>query len=114
MTIVTIFNPLTDPFPTFDTLAQYGEKIIIINESSVNILITFGNGGTSIVPANDRRMYEFIDQMGIGYGSVTWGIESNTNLSNTFNQVIVENYLESETVPEVYPAPLIRSILGVN
>lgn len=110
MYIATIFDPTSSTAPSFNTFTYSGCKVLIINESVLNITITwFGN--STYVPANDRR---FLDFTNVPSGVVNWSITSNTGLQNTFNRIVIEIYQPDEDIIEVYPSPLLRSVLGIQ
>lgn len=110
MYIAADFDPTSSTAPNFNTFTYSGCKVLIINESVVNIKLTwFGN--SSYVPANDRRFFDFTN---VPSGVVQWSIDSNTGLTNVFNKVVVEIYQPDEETIEVYPSPLLRSVLGIQ
>lgn len=109
MNIIKIFDPTTPTVNNpFDYTVQDGGNLVVINESSSNMIFTFGNGATTYIPANDRRAYELHGQMAQPHTRVTWSVESTLPNVNTVNKVVVETYDVGEKMPEVYPAPLFR------
>lgn len=112
MNIDTIFDPTTSPIgsqTSFVAQTKNGGFIIVMNMSNVNLQLTFGNGKTTYVPANDRRKYEFNKQMAQPYFTVTVTLLSTINVPQSVNRVIVESYQPGEYSVEMYPAMFIRS-----
>lgn len=108
MQVVQIFNPNLGMTGTFTASTQVGSKMLIINESNVNLSLTFPNGATSYVPANDRRLYCLTGAMAQPHSVYTWTSQSFLTNANSINQVVVETYDPGEALNESYPSPLIR------
>lgn len=115
MDIVTTFNPILKPNGSFDMTVKNGGTLLVINESSANLILSFGNGSTTYVPANDRRMYTISGQMAQPHTNVTWSQQSTLPNQNITNQTVVEVYQPGEDVNETYPSPLVRntSVAGI-
>jgi hypothetical protein len=109
MNIISTFNPFTSLNTSFDMTVQQGGHLLVINESSANLVLMFGNGGNTYAPANDRRLYCINGQMAQPHTVVSWVIQSQLPNMNIVNQVLIEIYQPGENVPEVYPAPLVRN-----
>jgi len=109
MQIVSQFNPIAATSGQFDMTVQRGGHVMIANESSANLIITFGNGAQSYVPANDKRLYCVSGQMAQPHTTIKWIQQSKLPQANTINQTTVEAYQPGENVPETYPSPLIRN-----
>lgn len=109
MQLVSQFNPIAVTSGQFDMTVQRGGHIMIANESSANLIITFGNGAQSYVPANDKRLYCVSGQMAQPHTVVKWVQQSTLPQANTVNQTVIEAYQPGENVPETYPSPLIRN-----
>lgn len=107
MDIATIFNPAASLSGTFNAnFPQGAGKMLLINESQVNVSITW-DSNKSYVPAGDRRFYCIHSSTTV----VSWSQQSvlpGSN-SNTPSQIVVETYAPGEQIVETYPAPLVRS-----
>lgn len=106
MQIVTFFNPTSQPSGTF-TFAQSSAngKMVVYNESSVGIQLSFQNGYSSYVPAWVAQIYcgDF------GGSLVSW---TQLNILNSAGSplalVVVEAYDSTEQVLNMYPFGLPR------
>ena len=113
MNILTIFSPtltvgVTGSFPI---VAQPGANLIVINESPANIIMTLPSGDTFYSPAYDKRRLQFVGHMAQQNGQVNWVVQSiPLPLTLTANQIVIEEFLPGECIPEVYPSPLIRQL----
>lgn len=94
--------------PTFSTALQNGGACILINESSCNLIIIWGNGDKTYVPANDRRRYDFSQSFQQPNPNIIMQIDSVIGNYNSNNKFVVETYDPGEPVPETYPASLYR------
>lgn len=109
MNLTQSFNPVTTTSGSFNVVVQDGGHAVVINESSANIIIKFGNLSQSYVPANDRRLYSFSGLMSQPNTVVTWQQHSLLPQTNSVNQCLIEFYDPGENVPETYPSPLVRN-----
>ncbi len=106
MNIVAEFNPATlasDMF-TVPTSSASG-KMVIWNESSISLQLTFQNGNTTYVPAWVGTIYPSPP----GNVNVTWEQHSVLVSSNPpLSMVVIELYDSGECVPERFPIGLFR------
>lgn len=111
MEIVTTFDPTVSSSGTANFVVKNGGKVLFINESYVNLKITFLNSQNFYLPANDRRLITLAGQMSqpgttINWTQLTFLAQPNVNVNN----VIIESYAPGEEVPEIYPSPLLRQL----
>ena len=106
MFVVATFDPSASTSGTFNAQFQGGVgKILVINESQVNLLLTFGNGQQAYSPAGDRRLF----CVATPSATVLWSQQSLLGgPSPSVSQVIVEAYAPTEKIIETYPSPLVR------
>lgn len=112
MELAAVFNPVTANNGTFNaTTLQTGSKMIVINKSYVDLVITFPNGDNRDVLANDRREFGFQDSSTIGNGQFKWeqqNIDYPQTVLQLQNVVRVEVYGPTESLAESYPSPITR------
>ena len=106
MQIVTTFNPTNASSGSF-TFAQSAAngKMVVYNESSIGIRLTFQNGYSSYVPAWVAQIYcgDF------GGATVTWSQEVILDsASSPLAIVVIEAYSSQEHVLNMYPFGLPR------
>lgn len=106
MQIVTIFNPAATTSGTFNVQFSNGTgKMLVINESAVNLTLQLPDGSTTYVPAGDRRLYCF----SAASSTVQWQQQSILGgQAPEVSQVIIETYQPNEKIIETYPSPLTR------
>ena len=106
MQIVSVFDPSAAAAGTFKAQASSGTyKMVVMNESNVNLIFTFANGDTTQVPAWQSRLYCRHD----GNSDVKWAQQTVLVASGApVSQVIVETFAQHEEIIEGYPAPLVR------
>jgi len=109
MNIITTFNPIVTASGTFDMTIQNGGHLLVTNESSANLILTFGNGASTYVPANDKRLYCINGQMAQPHTKITYSTQSTLPNQNIVNQTVIEAFQPGENVPETYPSPIIRN-----
>jgi hypothetical protein len=104
---VARFDPTSATTGTFNTQANVARgKIVIINDSSTNIDLTFPNGFTETAPARLARLFS-LD--GVQPGLWTWSqMPFGTLAPAVVSQVTVIHYEEYEHIPEQFPAALAR------
>lgn len=115
MELAAVFNPVTANNGTFTaTTLQTGSKMIVINKSYVDLVITFPNGDSRDVLANDRRVFGFTDASTVGSGQFKWS-QQNIDYPQTVlqlqNIVRIEVYGPTESLAESYPSPITRETL---
>src|SRR6266536_531933 len=104
--VVSVFDPSAATAGTFKAQAPSGTyKMVVMNESNVNLIFTFSNGDTTQVPAWQSRLYCRHD----GNSNVKWAQQTTLNASGSpVSQVIIETFAQHEEIIEGYPAPLVR------
>src|SRR6266496_2484641 len=106
MQVVTVFDPSAKTSDSFQVNAPIGTyKMVVMNESNINLIFTFANGDTSQVPAWQSRLYCRHDS----HGTIKWAQQTVLVAAGApVSQVIVELYANDEPIIEGYPSPLVR------
>ncbi len=107
MKIITNFNPSSASSGTFNVAFPGNRgKMLVYNESNVNVQLTFSNNYTTYVPAWTAMLYCLSD---LPTPLVTWSVYSTLTSSGApISQVVIETFDHNEAVPGTYPAPLVR------
>src|SRR5215472_5493596 len=109
MQIVANFNPSISPSGSFNINLQNNQgKMIIYNESSINIQLTFSNNYTAYVPAWMAMVYCFHNLLNPVVSYTSYSSVSGTNVS--ISQVVVETYDVGEPLPGTFPVALVRQL----
>ncbi len=113
MRLLTPFDPTaTSSGRIITQLVNQGSKIIVMNESSINLLLTFGDGTTAQLPANWARLFILVQP----HFDILWQQQSSGGISSIqpTNQVVVEVYEPYEMIVEHYPQELLRQTNAGN
>jgi fibronectin-binding autotransporter adhesin len=107
MNIVATFDPSAKTNDTFNAVMPNGTgRMVIYNESNVNLVLTFQNGYTGYVPAWTIMLF----CISAGSTQIAWRQLSVLNTANNpISAVIVEVYEMSEKILGTFPAALLRS-----
>src|SRR5438105_4444506 len=107
MNIVTSFNPASPTSGTFNVVFPGNKgKMLVYNESNINLQLTFSNNYTTYVPAWTAMLYCL---NGLPSPVVSWKQYSQLTSSGApISQIIVETFEPNEPVPGTYPAALVR------
>jgi hypothetical protein len=104
--IQTVYNLNISP-------CSNGCKVIFINDTSLNCNIMFAGRQTAYWPANDRRLFEFVDQMAQPNFNIVVTALQLVPPTNFKNRFVFEIYQPGECIVETYPMPLIRGMVLV-
>lgn len=107
MNIVTKFDPSSALTGTFNVVFPGNRgKMLVYNESNVNLMLTFSSSDTTYVPAWTAMIYCLNN---LTSPLVTWSVFSQLTSSGApISQVVIETFDANEPVPGTYPAPLVR------
>lgn len=107
MNIITAFDPSAATTGEFNMVFPGGRgKMLVFNESNINLQLTFANGYTSYVPAWTANLYCL---NGLSSPLVVWTQYSTLTSSGApISQVVIEGFDPNEPVPGTYPAALVR------
>src|SRR5712691_9167779 len=107
MNILTNFDPSASTSGTFNMkFTGTRGKILVFNESNINLKLVFANSWTTYVPAWMAVQY---CMNGLSSPIVTWSQFSVLSAASApISQVVVEGFDPDEIVPGVYPAALVR------
>lgn len=83
--------------------------LLILNDSAVNLTLTL-NDGQRDLPAQTWRRIDLPD----GDQTISWAQQSILNISPPNSQVYGEVYFAYEDISEVFPASVIRAVVGVT
>jgi len=107
MQIVKIFDPSATTSGSFNLVLPGNRgKMLIYNESSFNLQLTFANNDTTYIPAWWADLYHLKDMPS---PTVNWSQQSQLASNGPpISQVVVVTYEENEKVSGTYPAALTR------
>lgn len=107
MNILTNFDPSANTSGTFNlAFPRNRGKVVIWNESKVNLQLTFANNDTEYAPAWQGVLFCVKD---LPSPVVTWSQYSVLSSgTGPISQVVVVVYDENETVPGTFPASIVR------
>lgn len=106
MQVVATFDPTSATSDDFNTnFPQNQGRIVVWNESPVNLFLTWGSNNKAYVGAWTARLFRIVASSVL----VTWTQQSVLNTSGSpASQVIVEAYQDNEQILGTYPASLVR------
>ncbi len=107
MRVITTFDPTAAASGSFNSgIVNQGSNMLVMNESSINLIFTFANGDQAQIPANWTRRFKLAQPNFM----IFWKQQSAGGLSSIqpTNQVVVEIYEPFEVIPEIYPQVLVR------
>lgn len=107
MQIVTTFDPSASTTGTFNLVLPGNRgKVLVYNESNINLTLTFSNQDTTYIPAWMAMVYCVHD---LPSPVVTWTqLQQLAAASSPISQVVIETYDPGEALAGVYPAALVR------
>lgn len=106
MQVVATFDPTSATSDTFNTnFSKNQGRIVVWNESPVNLFLTWGSNNKAYVGAWTARLFRIVASSVL----VTWTQQSILNTSGSpASQVIVEAYQDNEQILGTFPASLVR------
>ena len=106
MNVVAQFDPSTLQNDTFTVpYSAVNGKMVVYNESSISLQISFQDGSNAYVPAWTAMLYPVPP----GSAVISWLQHTVLNASSPpVSLVLVEIYAQGEFLPGTFPLPLIR------
>lgn len=89
-------------------LGQDAGVLLVLNDSAANVTLQFSDGSTRFLPAQSWRRVD----LPAGNPVVAWTRQATLPFSVPVSQVYAESFTTGEEIPEVFPASLVRGVIG--
>jgi hypothetical protein len=111
MELATVFDPTLATSGSFNAALPNGGKLLIVNDSSINLQLKFSNGFSTAVLSSAARLY----CLSLPSPIVHWSaLNSLSPGVQQVQQVLVEVFAPNEKIVETYPITIPRQIAVNN